>query len=125
MNSKQKGNNGEREFAQYCRDHGFDVYRNPQNGEKGSIDNPDVKGIQGVHVEVKRVEKLNINHRAMNQAISDAAGQTADFISACRRERCAWWNDKRQECVMIAISELYKLHEINDSLENIGDMLKY
>ena len=59
MNSKQKGGRGEREFATLCRVEG---YGNAHRGQQfqGGIDSPDVKGLPGVHVEVKRVERLNI-----------------------------------------------------------------
>ena len=70
INSKKKGAAGEREFANYCKEKGFDVRRTAQyNGkEQGSL--ADVIGIPGIHIEVKRVEKLNI-HNAVNQAIRD------------------------------------------------------
>lgn len=59
MNSKRKGCAGEREFASLCRDNGItDAQRGQQF--QGGIDSPDVKGLPGVHVEVKRVERLNI-----------------------------------------------------------------
>jgi len=64
MNSKQKGGRGEREFASLCRSEG---YNNAQRGQQfqGGCDSPDVKGLPGIHVEVKRVERLNI-HDAMS-----------------------------------------------------------
>lgn len=70
INSKQKGAAGEREFANYCKEKGFDTRRTAQyNGkELGSL--ADVVGIPGIHIEVKRVEKLNI-HNAMEQAVRD------------------------------------------------------
>jgi len=88
MNSKQKGNRGEREFAALCKENGFDAMRNPQWQGGGSVDNPDVKGLEGIHVEVKRVEKLNI-HAAMHQAIRDAQGQAMPIV-AHRRNYEAW-----------------------------------
>ena len=70
INSKKKGAAGEREFSNYCKSKGFDVRRTAQyNGkELGSL--ADVIGIPGIHIEVKRVEALNI-HKAMEQAIRD------------------------------------------------------
>ena len=87
MNSKQKGNRGEREFAELCRANGFDASRNPQYGY-GGVDNPDVRGLEGIHIEVKRTEKLNI-HTAMQQAIQDA-GAAAVPIVAHRRNGAPW-----------------------------------
>lgn len=69
MNSKQKGKRGELELAKILRDYGFD---NAKRGQqfKGGTDSPDVIGIEGVHIECKRVEKLNI-YDAMEQAEHD------------------------------------------------------
>ena len=65
MNSKNKGERGEREFAAVCRDEG---YSNAFRGQQfqGGLDSPDVKGLPYIHVEVKRTERLNI-HNAMTQ----------------------------------------------------------
>ena len=86
MNSKLKGGRGEREFASLCRDEGYDTHRGQQF--QGGIDSPDVKGLPGIHVEVKRVEKLNI-HAAMSQSIRDCA-ELALPIVAHRRNRDGW-----------------------------------
>lgn len=88
MNSKLKGGRGEREFAALCRDEG---YNDAQRGQQfqGGIDSPDVKGLPGVHVEVKRVERLNI-HEAMQQSIRDSGGVAIPIV-AHRRNREAWY----------------------------------
>ena len=71
MNSKRKGAVGEREIAQYLRDHGYsDARRGVQY--QGGADSPDVIGLRGFHIEVKRVEHLNLND-AMEQSIRDSA----------------------------------------------------
>ncbi|MDL2318238.1 hypothetical protein LJC74_04000 [Eubacteriales bacterium OttesenSCG-928-A19] len=87
MNSKRKGCAGEREFAALCRQHGI---QSAQRGQQfaGGIDSPDVKGIPGVHVEVKRVERLNVQE-AMQQADRDAAGLAVPIV-AHRRNRTPW-----------------------------------
>jgi hypothetical protein len=70
INSNQKGKRGEREVAGLLRQHGFTARRGQQFS--GGSDSPDVvHNIEGVHLEVKRVNKLNLNN-AMNQARSDA-----------------------------------------------------
>lgn len=70
MNSKQKGARGEREFAAFCREQGYDVRRTAQYcGNTG--DAADVVGLPGIHVEVKRVERLDLD-KTMSQAIHDA-----------------------------------------------------
>ena len=84
VNSKRKGNNGEREFAKLCRFEGYDVRRGQQyNGLEGE----DVVGLPGVHVEVKRVQRLNVD-AAMLQSITDADGKVP--IVAHRKNNCEW-----------------------------------
>ena len=68
MNSKQKGNRGERELASKLREHGFDCRRSQQYS--GANGDADVLGLHKIHIECKRVEKLNIDN-AMLQAIKD------------------------------------------------------
>ena len=87
MNSKLKGGRGEREFASLCREEGYDNARRGQQFQ-GGIDSPDVKGLPGVHVEVKRVERLNI-HEAMQQSVRDSEGRAIPIV-AHRRNRDKW-----------------------------------
>ena len=69
MNSKQKGARGERELAKKLQEYGFDTRRGQQYcGVNGDAD---VVGVSGLHIECKRVERLNI-HEAMEQAVNDA-----------------------------------------------------
>jgi hypothetical protein len=69
--SKTKGKVGEREVANLLRDYGVEARRGYQY-LGGSHDEPDVKhDIPGLHIEVKRKERLNINE-AMGQAVADA-----------------------------------------------------
>lgn len=60
VNSKQKGKKGELELAKRLNELGFATRRTAQyNGkENGSL--ADLVGIDGVHIECKRVEKLNV-----------------------------------------------------------------
>lgn len=84
VNSKRKGAEGEREFAKLCREKGYDCRRGQQyNGIGGD----DVVGLPGIHIEVKRVEKLNI-HNAMEQSVRDSKGNVP--IVAHRRAREGW-----------------------------------
>lgn len=70
MNSKAKGKRGELEFARLCREHGYDCRRTAQYcGNTG--DAADVVGLPGVHIEVKRTERLDL-YGAMLQAVHDA-----------------------------------------------------
>ena len=69
-NSRAKGAAGEREFANFLKGHGFIEARRGQQF-KGGSDSPDVIGLAGVHLEVKRVEHLRL-WDAMEQSKRDA-----------------------------------------------------
>lgn len=89
MNAKKKGNRGELEFSKLCNEYGYNTQRNPQWQGGGSVDNPDVKGLQGIHIEVKRVERLNISE-AMHQSIADANEQAKPIV-AHRKNHEEWF----------------------------------
>ena len=87
MNSKAKGKRGELEFARLCREQGYDCRRTAQYcGNTGEA--ADVVGLPGIHVEVKRVERLNLEE-AMNQARRDAKPGRKPMV-AHRRNDCEW-----------------------------------
>ena len=68
MNSSRKGADGERELAAILEGEGFPI----QRGETQSYgETPDLYGLPGIHIEVKRVEKLNI-YDAAQQAVRDS-----------------------------------------------------
>lgn len=69
MNSREKGKRGERELARVLRSYGFEARRGQQYS--GANGDPDVLGLPGIHIECKRVERLNIMD-AMIQAKGDA-----------------------------------------------------
>ena len=88
MNSKRKGNQGERELLTILQEQG-NAIRNDQR-YVGGIDNPDILfviGDQRFHVECKRCEKLNI-HEAMKQAENDC--RNAFPVVMHRRNREEW-----------------------------------
>lgn len=68
MNSRNKGKRGELEIAHKLQKYGYDARRSQQYA--GINNDADVVGLPGVHLEVKRVEKLNIDN-AMEQSIRD------------------------------------------------------
>ena len=94
LNSKAKGGRGEREWAEFLREHGFSAARRGQQF-KGGIDSPDVTGLPHIHQEVKRVEKLNISN-AIAQSKRDAAGKAIPIV-AHRRNREEWLVTMRAE----------------------------
>lgn len=85
--SQRKGADGERELVGILQDHGYNCQR---GGSMTFGEVPDVTGLPGVHIEVKRVEKLNVSE-AMQQAIRDS-GRMKDGIPALfhRRNRKPW-----------------------------------
>ena len=66
--SQRKGADGERELAAVLREYGYEIRR---GGSLSFGTVPDLVGLPGVHIEVKRVERLNVP-RAMQQAIRDS-----------------------------------------------------
>lgn len=88
MNSRQKGKAGELEAAQFLREHGFDgAKRGVQY--RGGGDSPDLVGLPGCHVEVKRTERLDL-YAALDQAQRDSAGTGRIPVVAHRRNRREW-----------------------------------
>lgn len=69
-NSRQKGARGERELANYLKKQGFTEARRGQQ-YSGANGDPDVVGLPKIHIECKRVQKLNLDS-AMDQAREDA-----------------------------------------------------
>ncbi len=92
--SQRKGRAGELELVRILQTHGIDAAPG-QAVSYGAT--PDVVGVDGIHVECKRVERLNVP-AAMEQAIRDAErfsdGQPALFH---RRNRGAWLVTMRLE----------------------------
>ena len=85
--SQRKGRQAELELCRILQQYGCDA-RPGQAVSFGST--PDVVGLPGVHIEVKRCEKLNLS-AAMQQAVEDACrfrdGAPAVFH---RRSRQPW-----------------------------------
>lgn len=72
MNSRDKGQRGERELAEYLRQAGYEARRGAQFS--GANGDPDVVcSVPGIHIEVKRTEKLRL-WEAILQAVRDAKG---------------------------------------------------
>jgi Holliday junction resolvase - archaeal type len=67
--SRDKGKRGELELAKILREYGYETRRGQQFcGAKGDAD---VIGLPGIHIEVKRVEKLNL-YEAVKQSVRDS-----------------------------------------------------
>ena len=85
MNARAKGAAGERELAAVLRAAGYGAVRGQQ---RSGLEQADVVGMDGWHVEVKRVELLNV-WRAFAQAVRDAPAGARPLVAA-RRNRSEW-----------------------------------
>ena len=86
MNSRQKGARGERELASKLREYGYEARRGQQySGVNGD---PDVIGLDGIHIECKRVERLNLED-AMAQSKRDAREGEIPTVFH-RKNNCKW-----------------------------------
>ena len=69
MNSNKKGKIGELELAAILKSYGYNCRRGQQYC--GSNGDADVVGLPGIHIECKRVERLDI-YGAVEQSKNDA-----------------------------------------------------
>jgi Holliday junction resolvase len=108
INSKKKGAAGERELSSKLKEHGYNTRRGQQYcGVNGDAD---VVGLPGIHIECKRVEKLNI-YDAISQAKADAKKEELPTVFH-RKDRSEWLVTMTLEDYM----KMYKAYE---------DTLKY
>jgi len=76
-NSKQKGARGEREARDFFNSYGYNTIRGVQY--QGGPDSPDVKGLPGIHVEVKRTNSLRL-YPALEQSHNDASNTEIPIV---------------------------------------------
>ena len=109
MNSRAKGARGERELAKKLREYGYDCRRGQQYS---GIEGKDVVGLPGIHIECKRVERLNI-YDAIAQAMRDAKSDEKPAVFH-RKNNCEWLVTMRLEDWI----ELYREWESGMYLKN-------
>ena len=86
INSRQMGKVGEREIANILKGYGYDTRRGQQfSGLQGDAD---VVGLPHAHLEIKRVEKLNLD-KAMEQSKRDARDGEMPIVMH-RKNRADW-----------------------------------
>lgn len=93
MNSRDKGARGERELTKALREYGYECRRGQQYC--GANGDADVIGLPGIHIECKRVERLNIED-AMTQAIRDRREGEYPAVFH-RKNNCKWLVTMRLE----------------------------
>lgn len=103
MNSRQKGARGERELARKLKEYGYDCRRGQQYC--GANGDADVIGLPKIHIECKRVERLNIED-AMAQSKRDAKEDEIPTVMH-RKNECEWLVTMRFDDFM----KLYKEYE--------------
>lgn len=86
MNSREKGAEGERSLARVLKEYGYDTRRGQQYC--GANGDADVVGIDGLHIECKRVERLNI-YKAIAQSEHDAKEDEIPVVMH-RKNYCKW-----------------------------------
>lgn len=106
-NSRQKGARGERELSSKLKEYGYETRRGQQYC--GANGDADVVGLPGIHIECKRVERLNI-YDAISQAKADKkAGELGAVFH--RKDRSEWLVTMTMEEWM----KLYKRSELNEA----------
>lgn len=85
-NSRRKGKVGELELVHRLKEHGFECRRGQQYC--GANGDADIIGLPGIHIECKRVEKLNL-YDAMAQAKHDARENEMPAVFH-RKNNCTW-----------------------------------
>ena len=100
MNSKQKGASGERELARKLKEYGYDCRRGQQYC--GANGDADVVGLPKIHIECKRVERLNL-YDAMAQAKHDAKPEEIPAVFH-RKNHCEW-------LVTLTLDDFIKLYK--------------
>lgn len=113
MNSNEKGKRGEREFAACLRELFPSLADTLRRGQQhsGSPESPDVVGLPGVHIEVKRVQALNLE-AAMSQSVRDSGGLSVPIV-AHRKNHRPWM-------VTVRLDDLRALARIVNRIEK-GD----
>ena len=89
ISSRAKGKNGELELAEFMRQHGYPgAFRGQQF--HGGAESPDVvvPGLEGIHVECKRVESGSL-YNWLEQAINDAGSEKVPVVMH-RKSRKGW-----------------------------------
>lgn len=101
VRSQKKGRRGELELCRILAGYGYDM----RPGRPVSFgEEPDVVGLPGIHVEVKRREQTDIS-AALKQAVEDAS-RFGDGIPAVFTR-----GNREQWRVVMALDDFMKLYE--------------
>lgn len=112
MNSREKGAAGERELSRRLREYGYDCRRGQQYS--GANGDADVVGLPGIHIECKRVERLDLI-AAMDQSKRDARPGEIPAVFH-RKNHCSWMVTISLDDFML----LYREWESGREIDNEG-----
>lgn len=103
--SRRKGKVGEREIVNALKAAGFEAAHRSAQYCGNTGDAPDVEGLPGIHIEVKRVERLNLK-AAYQQAVHDSKENSNNDIPAIfhRQSHEPWM-------VTLSLSDFLKVYE--------------
>lgn len=112
MNSKQKGKRGELELANKLKEYGYNCRRTAQYNGKELGSKADVIGLDGIHIECKWVEKLNVTE-AMKQAVRDCKGDELPTVFH-KKSREPW-------LVTMRLTDWIELYRYKEAFERLSD----
>lgn len=111
-NSINKGRRGERELAHELNKFGYDCRRTAQYNGKELDSKADVVGLEGIHIECKRVEKLNIDN-AIEQAVRDAKDE---MPAVFHRKNGKKW------LVTVRLEDFMRLYKADEKLKQMAKL---
>lgn len=111
-NSINKGRRGERELAHEINKFGYDCRRTAQYNGKELDSKADVVGLRGIHIECKRVEKLNIDN-AIEQAVRDAKDE---MPAVFHRKNGKKW------LVTVRLEDFMRLYKADEKLKQMAKL---
>jgi len=114
INANEKGKRGERELAKMLQALFGAACRRGQ--QYSGIEGEDVVGLEGIHIECKRVEKLNVLN-AVEQAVRDAAGDVIPIV--CHRK------DKKPWLMTVELALVPELVEVLSKFTRQDETLAY
>lgn len=119
INSKKKGAKGERELANKLKEYGYNCRRGQQyNGLEGE----DVVGLDYIHIECKRVEKLNLDE-ALEQAKRDSTDKQLPAVFH-RKNNKKWKVTMDLNDWIVLYNEYYSSKELEKMAEEIVNGIK-
>lgn len=104
--SRRKGKVGEREIVNALKAAGFEAAHRSAQYCGNTGDAPDVEGLPGIHIEVKRVERLNLR-KAYEQAVNDSK-KSGDIPAVFHRQSHQPW------MVTLSLEDFLKLYKKGD-----------